>query len=146
MLHLQLRVPPELTEKVVEILIRDDTVTNVAVFENGYSKPPGTLVLADVAREGANPVIAALRELNLQHAGSITVQVSVVELGETAFALDRERRLVAGASKLTVRWCRSAPFSRVLPEASPRVDSCRLRPRWPFTLCSFWASRCWERS
>lgn len=71
MLHLQLRVPPGLTEKVVEVLTRDDTVTNVAVFENGYSKPPGALVLADVAREGANPVIAALREMNLQHDGSI---------------------------------------------------------------------------
>jgi uncharacterized hydrophobic protein (TIGR00271 family) len=70
-LHLQLRVPPGLTEKVVEVLTRDDTVTNVAVFENGYSKPPGALVLADVAREGANPVIAALREMNLQHDGSI---------------------------------------------------------------------------
>lgn len=71
MLHLQLRVPPGLTEKVVEVLTRDDTVTNVAVFENGYTKPPGALVLADVAREGANPVIAALREMNLQHDGSI---------------------------------------------------------------------------
>jgi uncharacterized hydrophobic protein (TIGR00271 family) len=83
-LHLQLRVPPELTEKVVDILTRDDTVTNVAVFENGYSKPPGTLVLADVAREGANPVIAALREMNIQHAGSIMLSEPSTLLSDAA--------------------------------------------------------------
>ena len=44
MLHLQLRVPADLTEEVVDLLTRDDTVTNVAVFPGGYAKPEGTLV------------------------------------------------------------------------------------------------------
>jgi uncharacterized hydrophobic protein (TIGR00271 family) len=87
-LHLQLRVPPELTGRVVEILAEDDTVTNVAVFENGYSKPPGALVLADVAREGANPVIAALRELNLQHDGSIMLSEPSTILSDAAVAAE----------------------------------------------------------
>ncbi len=88
MLHLQLRVPPELTERVVELLTRDDTVTNVAVFENGYSKPPGALVLADVAREGANPVIAALRDMNLQHDGSIMLSEPSTILSDAAVAAE----------------------------------------------------------
>lgn len=71
MLHLQLRVPAALTDQVVQLLTSDDTVTNVAVLPDGYRKPPGTLVLADVAREGANPVVAALRALDLHHVGSI---------------------------------------------------------------------------
>ncbi len=71
MLHLQLRVPAALTDRVVALLCDDDTVTNVAVVEDGYRKPPGSLVLADVAREGANPVVAALRSLGLHHEGSI---------------------------------------------------------------------------
>jgi uncharacterized hydrophobic protein (TIGR00271 family) len=72
-LHVQLRVPAPLTEQVVALLCAIDTVTNVAVFEDGYAKPPGTLVIADVAREGANPVVAALRELDLHHTGSIMI-------------------------------------------------------------------------
>ena len=84
MLHLQLRVPPGLTDRVVEILTGDDTVTNVAVFEDGYCKPPGALVLADVAREGANPVIAALRALDLQHDGSIMLSEPSTLLSDAA--------------------------------------------------------------
>ena len=71
MLHLQLRVPEELLDEVGALLERDETVTNIAVFDHGYRKPPGALVLADVAREGANPVLAALRGLGLHHRGSI---------------------------------------------------------------------------
>ncbi|HET7385716.1 MAG TPA: DUF389 domain-containing protein [Nocardioidaceae bacterium] len=71
MLHLQLRVPGDRVQDVVDLFDRDETVTNVAVFENGYTKPPGTMVIADVAREGANPVVAALHRLGLRHDGSI---------------------------------------------------------------------------
>jgi uncharacterized hydrophobic protein (TIGR00271 family) len=70
-LHLHLRVPEDRLDRVVEILSGTETVTNVAVFRDGYRKPPGALVLADVAREGANPVVAALRALDLHHDGSI---------------------------------------------------------------------------
>jgi len=70
-LHLQLRVPRHLTDEVVELLTSDETVTNVAVLDDAYRKPAGSLVLADVAREGANPVVAALRALDLHHDGSI---------------------------------------------------------------------------
>lgn len=71
MLHLHLRVPDDRLDRVVALLTGDETVTNVAVFSDGYRKPPGNLVLADVAREGANPVVAALRALDLHHDGSI---------------------------------------------------------------------------
>lgn len=71
MLHLQLRVPRHLTDEVVAILCDDDTVTNVAVLPDAYTQPAGAMVLADVAREGANPVVAALRALDLHHDGSI---------------------------------------------------------------------------
>ena len=54
----------------MDLLSENDAVTNVAVFEDAYTKPPGALVIADVAREGANPVVAALRQLDLHHDGS----------------------------------------------------------------------------
>ena len=89
MLHLQLRVPAALTDQVVELLCDDETVTNVAVFEGGYAKPAGTLVIADVAREGANPVVAALRSLGLTHQGSIMISEPSTLLSDAADAAER---------------------------------------------------------
>jgi uncharacterized hydrophobic protein (TIGR00271 family) len=88
-LHLQLRVPRELTDRVVEILCSEDTVTNVAVFEDGYAKPPGSLVIADVAREGANPVVATLRDLGLHREGSIMISEPGTLLSDAASAAER---------------------------------------------------------
>jgi hypothetical protein len=48
-----------------------ETVTNVAVLPDAYAKPPDTLVVADGARGGANPAVAALRGLDLHRSGSI---------------------------------------------------------------------------
>ena len=84
MLHLQLRVPAALTDQVVQLLCDDETVTNLAVVEGGYAKPPGTLLVADVAREGANPVVAALRALGLHHKGSIMISEPDTLLSDAA--------------------------------------------------------------
>ena len=73
MLHLRLRVPSELEETVLALLVDDVTVTNVAVVPGGFRKPEGTLVMADVARENANAVVRGLHELDLHHSGSITL-------------------------------------------------------------------------
>ena len=89
MLHLQLRVPGDLTDEVVRRLTDDDTVTNVAVVPGGYTKPAGTLVIADVAREGANPVVASLRSLGLHHAGSIMLSEPETILSDATDAAER---------------------------------------------------------
>ncbi|MEP7090707.1 MAG: DUF389 domain-containing protein [Nocardioidaceae bacterium] len=89
MLHLQLRVPADLTDEVVGLLCADETVTNVAVVPGGYTKPPGTLVLADVAREGANPVVAALRELDVHHRGSMMLSETGTVLSDEATRAER---------------------------------------------------------
>ena len=101
MLHLQLRVPADLSDRVVEILCSDDTVTNVAVFADGYAKPPGALVIADVAREGANPVVAALRQLDLHHAGSIMISEPGTLLSDAA---DDAERAAPGSPDDGVVW------------------------------------------
>ena len=89
MLHLRLRVPSELADRVVGLLTGDDTVTNVAVVDGAYAKPPGCLVTADVAREGANPVVAALRALDLHHSGSIMVSEPTMLLSDAADAAEK---------------------------------------------------------
>ena len=89
MLHLRLRVPAPLTDRVVDLLCDDDTVTNVAVLAGAYTKPPGSLVTADVAREGANPVVAALRALDLHHVGSIMISEPGTLLSDAADAAEK---------------------------------------------------------
>jgi uncharacterized hydrophobic protein (TIGR00271 family) len=88
-LHLQLRVPPALTDRVRDLLVADETVTNVAVLDGAYTKPPGSMVIADVAREGANPVVAALRSLGLHHVGSVMLSEPSTILSDAA--VDAER-------------------------------------------------------
>jgi len=83
-LHLELRVPAGQVDDVVALLQDDDTVTNVAVVPHGYVKPPGALVSADVAREGANPVVSGLRALDLHHSGSITLSEVTAILSDDA--------------------------------------------------------------
>jgi uncharacterized hydrophobic protein (TIGR00271 family) len=100
-LHLQLRVPATLTEEVVGLLTSDETVTNVAVFADGYTKPPGALVIADVAREGANPVVAALRALDLHHTGSIMLTEPGTILSDEA---DRVEEAAPGIPDDGVVW------------------------------------------
>jgi uncharacterized hydrophobic protein (TIGR00271 family) len=83
-LHLQMRVPDHLTDEAVQVLTSDDTVTNVAVVTNAYVQPPGSLVVADLAREGANAVVAALRALNVHHEGSIMLTEPSAVLSDAA--------------------------------------------------------------
>ena len=101
MLHLQLRVPSHLTDEVVQLLDRDDTVTNVAVVPGGFTKPAGCLVIADVAREGANPVVAALRHLDLHHVGSIMLSEPEAILSDAA---ERAEQAAPGDPDDSVVW------------------------------------------
>ena len=57
----------------MDVLTTDETVTNVALIPDGFLQPDGCLVFADVARENATGVIKQLRELDLQHRGSISI-------------------------------------------------------------------------
>ena len=101
MLHLQLRVPGHLTDEVVERLTTDPTVTNVAVLAGAYAKPPGSMVIADVAREGANPVVAGLRALGLHRVGSIMLSEPETILSAAA---DRAEVEAPGAPDDSVVW------------------------------------------
>ncbi len=100
-LHLRLRVPGDLTEQVVSLLEKNETVTNLAVVPGGFRKPEGCLVLADVARESATGVVKALRDLDLQHRGSISIDAIDTILSEDAA---RAERVAPGAPDDGVVW------------------------------------------
>ena len=118
MIHLRLRVPEELREQVTDLLCGDETVTNVAVCEGAFRKPVGDLVLADVARENASAVIGALRDLELHHGGSITVEDVATILSDEAAAAEQ---VAPGAPDDGVVW--------VAIENQLRADS---RLSWAF--------------
>lgn len=101
MLHLQLRVPDALIDEVLARLTSDDTVTNVAVLPGAYAKPHGTMVIADVAREAANPVVATLRALELDRCGSIMLSEPSTILSRAA---DRAEEAAPGEPDDAVVW------------------------------------------
>jgi uncharacterized hydrophobic protein (TIGR00271 family) len=100
-LHLRLRVPGDLTDEVVALLGADETVTNLAVVPGGFLKPEGCLVLADVARESATGVVKRLRDLDVQHRGSISIEEIDTILSDEAA---RAERLAPGAPDDGVVW------------------------------------------
>src|SRR4051795_3775242 len=84
MMHLQLRVPADRVDAVLGQLCDDESVTNVAVVREAYVKPAGSLVVCDVAREGANAVVSRLRELRVHHDGSIMLTEPETVLSDAA--------------------------------------------------------------
>lgn len=74
MLHLRIMVPTELTDDVVSILESDDAVSGLAVLRGSALRPKGDIVLADLAREGANDLLVRLRATGLHHRGSIELE------------------------------------------------------------------------
>ncbi len=100
-LHLRLHVPDDLVEEVADVLERDDTVTDVVVMPDAYCKPPGTLVLADVARENATGVLGRLRELRLHHRGTISITEVDTILSDSA---GRAEQIAPGAPDDGVVW------------------------------------------
>lgn len=101
MLHLRLRVPDDLMDQVTHLLTDDDTVTGVTVLRDACVKPPGSLVLADVARENASGVVGALRDLDLHNHGSITMDEPDVILSRDA---EEAERIAPGSPDDGVVW------------------------------------------
>ncbi|MCU0309675.1 MAG: DUF389 domain-containing protein [Acidimicrobiales bacterium] len=84
MLHLRLVVPADRTDAVVDLLTSDPAVAVVTRVPGAAVEPPGDLVTADVVREGADRVIAALRSCGLHHDGSINVETTEMALSDAA--------------------------------------------------------------
>ncbi len=84
MLHLRLIVPVDRTADVRRILEDDEAVATVAVLPGAAQRPPGDLVLCDVAREGANEVLERLRDAGIDQQGSIAVEHVDLSLSEAA--------------------------------------------------------------
>ncbi|HET8599487.1 MAG TPA: DUF389 domain-containing protein [Segeticoccus sp.] len=84
MLHLRLRVPGELVDRVVALFESERSAVNLLVLPQAYRDPVGTMVMADLPRESAEPVLSALHELGVSDRGSITIVDDQVVISKAA--------------------------------------------------------------
>jgi uncharacterized hydrophobic protein (TIGR00271 family) len=92
MIHLRIAVPGPKSERVVDLLEASPSVSSLARIEGASRKPPGDLVLCDVAREDASVVIDDLRELGIPDEGSISVEEIDSQLSRAAELAEQAAR------------------------------------------------------
>lgn len=81
-LHLRVVSPPHRTDEVVSALRESPASFNVSLLRGAALDPAGDVVLCDVAREGANDVVGALRALGLHEEGTLALTRLDVVVGE----------------------------------------------------------------
>lgn len=101
MLHLRITSPTAATESVLTLLEADDSISALSVIRNACLRPPGDLVVADVAREGANEIIDGLRDLGIHLGGSLHIEPVTSWISKDGF--EAERR-TPGSSADSVVW------------------------------------------
>ena len=101
MLHVRIISPPQLVGSVLEVLDRHPAITNVIRIPGAGYRPPGDVLLCDVAREDASLVLSELRGLELVERGSVAVSTIDVSLSTAA---DRAEEAAVGSPGDAVLW------------------------------------------
>ncbi|WP_405464585.1 DUF389 domain-containing protein [Streptomyces jietaisiensis] len=90
MLHLRLITPAERTEDVVRVIEGNVGTTHLVVLPGAARDPAGDVVMCDVAREAGDELIASLRKLGLDEAGSIAVESIDLSLSRRADEAEKD--------------------------------------------------------
>lgn len=101
MVHLRIVAPADRSEKVIELLEASAAACNLVVLPRAARKPPGDVILCDLAREEASVLIADLKELGIHRDGSIALEQIDSQLSEAA---ERAERAAKGAPSDAVVW------------------------------------------
>ncbi len=101
MLHLRITVESELTDQVLQLLGDDAAVSSLAVLKGASLQPVGDIVLADVAREGANEIIDQLEALDVARSGTVHVQPVPTWISEAGLEAEKH---TPGSSADAVVW------------------------------------------
>ncbi|QLY30962.1 DUF389 domain-containing protein [Nocardia huaxiensis] len=105
MLHLRIMAPDKMTDDILGILDCDEAVSGLAVFRGVGVCPPGDMITAQVAREGANDIVQQLRAMRVHQEGSVELERVDTWLSRRAF--DAEIR-TPGSSSDAVVWAEVA--------------------------------------
>ena len=92
MVHLRIVVPSYQAEHALDLLAHTPSVTNLIYLERAARSPQGDVILCDVAREDASVIISDLRELNIDHEGSIAIETIDSQVSDVALAAEKAAR------------------------------------------------------
>jgi uncharacterized hydrophobic protein (TIGR00271 family) len=101
MVHLRVIVPSDRAPAVCNALEAVPSVINVVLLAGVARKPPGDVILCDVAREDASVVIDDLRALHVDRDGSIAMELIDTAISDAA---DVAERVAPGAPSDAVIW------------------------------------------
>ena len=101
MLHLRVSSPAETTDRIVALLQESQGVASIAVLRGASVRPEGDVVLAELARESAEGMISALRDLGVDQTGTIALES--VETSVSA-AAERAEKEAPGEGADAVIW------------------------------------------
>jgi uncharacterized hydrophobic protein (TIGR00271 family) len=87
-LELRVIVPGDMRDDVLDLLRRPVGVAHILVHPGAAVDPPGDEISAIIARECANDVIKALKEIDAQHRGAILLTVLDTVLSTRAHAAE----------------------------------------------------------
>jgi uncharacterized hydrophobic protein (TIGR00271 family) len=74
MVHLRIVSPPDLTDRVMDVVTGSQAVINIIRLDGAARRPDGDVILCDVAREDASVVVSDLKEYGLKAEGSIAIE------------------------------------------------------------------------
>src|SRR4051794_37048927 len=92
MVHLRIVVPSDLAPKVLDLLDATPSVCNLVYLPGTARRPPGDVILCDIAREDASIVIDDLKELGVPREGSISLEQIDSQLSDAAEAAEHAAR------------------------------------------------------
>jgi uncharacterized hydrophobic protein (TIGR00271 family) len=89
MIHLRIVAPEEVAHQALELLSASPAVINVVHLHGASKKPPGDMILCDVAKEDASIIIGDLKELDIPAQGSIAVEHVDTAISDAAIAAEK---------------------------------------------------------
>ena len=92
MVHLRIVVPSDLAQKVLDLLDATPSVCNLVYLPGTARRPPGDVILCDIAREDASIVIDDLKELGVPRRGSISLEQIDSQISDAAKAAEHAAR------------------------------------------------------
>ncbi|MGV9676721.1 DUF389 domain-containing protein [Nocardia sp. NPDC003482] len=101
MLHVRVICPPEATDAALAVLRTEPGATLITLHRGAAVEPAGDLIEADIARECANDVLAALSDLGIPSTGGILLDPVETSLSEAA---DRAEEAAPGDPADAVVW------------------------------------------
>ena len=104
MLHIRVLSPPDVTARLLDRLSHLPGVQNVIVLEGAGRRPDGDAILFDVRGGAANAVFRALRGLDLDRDGAITVDQVAASLTGTDPSSRPGGRIGSPASEAAPVW------------------------------------------